>query len=342
MTITVSTGLGKAIVPDVKGTELAGAAEGRSRTPDSSGRDRSEHPRTRVKKGTVIGTVPPAGTQLERERDGDAPGLERPQAGPGAVGGRPRAGRRRHPDPRRGADPGLRAARTPTQPEGQVIAQDPAAGAACSRHTTVTVVVSTGLGDGDRAERGRASRRTQARADLKAAGLSARVVKQTTNDPNEDGQVLDQSPSAGTRLPRGRGGDDLRRQVQGAADHDHHRPPTSTTQHHPGGCGSRCSAAGARASTRSRCESGASVADGPAGRGPRGDPGPARARRALDPRRRARSSCAPGAACSTPRSPSRSCTARSARTGRCRACSSAWTSPTSAPACSRRRSRSTS
>ena len=42
-----------------------------------------------------------------------------------------------------------------------------------------------------------------------------------------------------------------------------------------------------------------------------------------------RSRCAPGAACWAPTSPSRSSTAPSARTGRSRACSSAWTSPTS-------------
>ena len=47
--------------------------------------------------------------------------------------------------------------------------------------------------------------------------------------------------------------------------------------------------------------------------------------------------CAPGAACSARTSPSRCCTARSARTGRCRGCSSCSTSPTSAPACWRAR-----
>ena len=42
-----------------------------------------------------------------------------------------------------------------------------------------------------------------ARTDLKDAGLSVRVVRRTTSDPNEDGQVLEQSPAAGTRLRRG-------------------------------------------------------------------------------------------------------------------------------------------
>ena len=43
----------------------------------------------------------------------------------------------------------------------------------------------------------------EARADLKDAGLSVRIVKRTTSDPNEDDQVLEQSPTAGTRLRRG-------------------------------------------------------------------------------------------------------------------------------------------
>jgi beta-lactam-binding protein with PASTA domain len=42
-----------------------------------------------------------------------------------------------------------------------------------------------------------------AKSDLKAVGLKIRIVKRTTTDPNEDGQVLDQSPSAGTRLAPG-------------------------------------------------------------------------------------------------------------------------------------------
>ena len=83
-----------------------------------------------------------------------------------------------------------------------MIAQHPAAGSTVRKHTTVTVVVSTGAGSaivpnvvGESDD--------EARADLKAAGLSVRIVKRTTSDPNEDGQVLEQSPLAGTRLRRG-------------------------------------------------------------------------------------------------------------------------------------------
>ena len=66
----------------------------------------------------------------------------------------------------------------------------------------MTVVVSKGR-QRDRAER---RRRVEdaAKGDLQAAGLSARVVKQTTTRP-ERGRIRcsNQSPGAGTRLPRG-------------------------------------------------------------------------------------------------------------------------------------------
>jgi serine/threonine-protein kinase len=68
--------------------------------------------------------------------------------------------------------------------------------------TTVTITVSTGLGTSI-VPNVVGESKDQARADLKDAGLSVRVVKRTTTDPNEDGQVVDQSPTAGTRLRRG-------------------------------------------------------------------------------------------------------------------------------------------
>ena len=40
-------------------------------------------------------------------------------------------------------------------------------------------------------------------SDLHAAGLSARVVTQTTSDPNSDGIVINQSPQGGSKLPKG-------------------------------------------------------------------------------------------------------------------------------------------
>jgi beta-lactam-binding protein with PASTA domain len=70
------------------------------------------------------------------------------------------------------------------------------------RHTTVTVVVSNGAGTAV-VPNVVGESQDQAKGDLKAAGLGVRIVKRTTTDENEDGTVLDQSPSAGTRLRRG-------------------------------------------------------------------------------------------------------------------------------------------
>jgi serine/threonine-protein kinase len=87
-------------------------------------------------------------------------------------------------------------------PEGEVIAQDPAAGSSVKTHTAVTIVVSTGAGTAI-VPNVVGESRDEAAADLTAAGLKVRVVERTTTDENEDDVVLDQSPSAGTRLQSG-------------------------------------------------------------------------------------------------------------------------------------------
>jgi serine/threonine-protein kinase len=88
------------------------------------------------------------------------------------------------------------------EPQGQVIAQNPAGGELVKTRTTVTVVVSTGAGSAF-VPNVVGQSKDEARAALRDAGLSVRIVKRTTSDPNEDDQVLDQSPTAGTRLQRG-------------------------------------------------------------------------------------------------------------------------------------------
>jgi serine/threonine-protein kinase len=92
--------------------------------------------------------------------------------------------------------------RSSDAPAGQVIVQNPAAGSSVKRHTTVTVVVSNGTGTAV-VPNVVGESKDAAKADLKSAGLSVRIAKRTTTDPNEDGQVLEQSPSAGTQLRRG-------------------------------------------------------------------------------------------------------------------------------------------
>jgi beta-lactam-binding protein with PASTA domain len=79
-------------------------------------------------------------------------------------------------------------------PAGQVIAQDPAAGSTVRKHTAVTIVVSNGPAPAS-VPNVVGESLDAAKADLKAARLSVRIVKQATTDPNEDGQVLDRASS---------------------------------------------------------------------------------------------------------------------------------------------------
>ncbi|MFL5891804.1 MAG: Stk1 family PASTA domain-containing Ser/Thr kinase [Solirubrobacterales bacterium] len=197
--ITVSIGLGKAIVPDVKGAELADA---RKQLEDAGFKTEvtQEHS-DRVKKGVVIGTAPPAGTHLELRstvtiqvssgpRVVEVPsvvGLDQGEA----EGEIRQAGLVPRPHKQES-----------TEPEGQVIDQIPDAGSSAQRGDSVTIVVSSGVGRvvvpnvvGESKD--------AAISDLHAAGLSARVVTQTTDDPNSDGVVLSQSPQGGGRLPEG-------------------------------------------------------------------------------------------------------------------------------------------
>jgi serine/threonine-protein kinase len=199
VTITVATGLGKAIVPDVKGMDLAGA---RKEIEDAGFKTEvtQEHS-NRARNGTVIGTVPPAGTHLERKETVTI----QVSSGPRLVSVPSVVGLDQGTADARIRDAGLLPRfqrQESSQPDGQVIDQSPDPGSSARRHTAVTVIVSSGIARvtvpnvvGEPED--------QARADLSSAGLGARAVTQTTNDPSGDGKVLNQSPQAGAKLPRG-------------------------------------------------------------------------------------------------------------------------------------------
>jgi serine/threonine-protein kinase len=199
VTITVSTGLGTVVVPDV-----AGQPEKRAL---NTLRDAGLRPKERqrssgtVKRGLAIGTAPEAGSELERGK----PITLLVSTGPKLVQVPSVIGQQQD-----AADTAIRDAglipdfenRDSDAPVGEVIAQNPGAGSTVKQHTRVTVVVSNGAGTAVVPNVVGESREA-ARGDLKAAGLSVRIVLRTTTDENEDGTVLDQSPSAGTRLRRG-------------------------------------------------------------------------------------------------------------------------------------------
>jgi beta-lactam-binding protein with PASTA domain/tRNA A-37 threonylcarbamoyl transferase component Bud32 len=197
--ISVAAGLGKAIVPDVKGMSLADA---KKKLENIGFRTQviSEHS-NRVRKGTVIGTVPAALTRLELKQLVTI----KVSSGPNLVQVPSVVGLDQGAADTQIRDAGLRPhfqKQESTQTKGQVIDQSPSAGTNVRRNSSVTVVVSSGPGKvvvpnvvGESRE--------QATSDLRAAGLGPRVVRQTTNDPNADNQVLSQSPTAGAKLPRG-------------------------------------------------------------------------------------------------------------------------------------------
>ncbi len=199
VTITVSLGPDTVEVPDV--TEQR-AKQARRSLEDAGLRVREvQRPSSSVRVGLAIGTEPSAGTELERDSRVTlviSSGAKQVEV-PSVVGLQQDLAQRTLSDA--GLIPNIEQ-RDSDEPEGQVVAQDPAGGETARTRTTVTVFVSTGAGSAF-VPNVVGQSKDQARADLRDAGLSVRIVKRTTSDPNEDDQVLEQSPTAGTRLRRG-------------------------------------------------------------------------------------------------------------------------------------------
>ena len=193
VTISVSAGVGTVVLPDVTGQRSKQAR----RTLEDKGLrvQEDQRPSSSVRAGLVIGTEPPAGTEVERgsrvtllissgARLVEVPSVigQQQDLAESTLRGE-------------GLIPDIEQ-RDSDAPEGEVIAQDPAGGSTVKRHTTVTVVVSTGAGSAI-VPNVVGQSDDEARAALKDAGLSVRIVKRTTSDPNEDGRVLEQSPPPG-------------------------------------------------------------------------------------------------------------------------------------------------
>jgi eukaryotic-like serine/threonine-protein kinase len=199
VTITYSIGLGKAVVPDVKGATLADA-EKRLKDAGFQTRVSRQHSNS-VKKDTVIRTDPPSGTRLAREK----PVTIVVSSGPNLVQVPSVIGLDQDTADTQIRNAGLKPhfqKQESTQPKGQVIDQSPSGGSSERRGTTVTVVVSKGLGNVT-VPNVVGESKDSAIADLHASGLAARVVTQTTTDAGADGVVQRQTPGAGHRLPRG-------------------------------------------------------------------------------------------------------------------------------------------
>jgi serine/threonine-protein kinase len=80
------------------------------------------------------------------------------------------------------------------------VGQSPGAGQQVRRNSAVTIFVSTGaIAIPDVVGQDRAS----AVSALKRAGFTVSVTEQTTEDPSQDGRVINQFPPGGSRASRG-------------------------------------------------------------------------------------------------------------------------------------------
>jgi serine/threonine-protein kinase len=87
-------------------------------------------------------------------------------------------------------------------PEGLVISQTPAPGEKASKGSTVQIVISTGP-DSITVPNVEGQDEASAREELEDAGFEVQVEEQATDDPLQDGIVLDQDPEPETQAPPG-------------------------------------------------------------------------------------------------------------------------------------------
>ncbi|MGH2742322.1 MAG: Stk1 family PASTA domain-containing Ser/Thr kinase [Thermoleophilaceae bacterium] len=198
--LEVSGGPGTVLVPTVRNLPQAQAIDELEERGLRANVDRLAS--DDVREGLALRTVPGAGNEVERG--------ERIQlfisSGPELVAVPGVIGLSRDSAEARISDLELAPAvqeQESEEPEGEVIAQDPSAGTELEHGSTVTITVSTGIeqivvpdvvgiGAGD-AER-----------QLRAEGLRPVRRESAVSDPAQDGQVIDQRPSAGVEVARDR------------------------------------------------------------------------------------------------------------------------------------------
>jgi eukaryotic-like serine/threonine-protein kinase len=89
-----------------------------------------------------------------------------------------------------------------TVPQGQVTRTNPAAGANVAKGSSVVIYVSTGPAPVT-VPNVVGQTQAQAQATLTAAGFKVTANPQTIPDPTKNGQVIDQSPAANSKAPKG-------------------------------------------------------------------------------------------------------------------------------------------
>ena len=200
ITLIVSSGPGQVVVPSVRNTrtELAIRELEKAELKVTADPQASDT----VKKGFAIGTSPEEGARVERGsrvRLFVSSGPEQATM-PDVVGLTRDAAETKLT--REGLDVRVER-RESDEPEDDVISQTPAAGTKLDKGERVTIVVSEGRKQVD-VPNLVGLPEADARRLLRSEGLGITVRRRTTNNQEEDGQVLDQRPGAGTEVDEGR------------------------------------------------------------------------------------------------------------------------------------------
>jgi eukaryotic-like serine/threonine-protein kinase len=198
--LEVSRGPGTVLVPSVRNLSQAQAIDELEERGLRANVDRLSS--DEIREGLAIRTVPGAGNEVERG--------ERIQlfisSGPELVPAPEVIGLSRDSAEAQISDAGLVPAvqeQESEEPEGEVIAQDPAAGTELERGSTVTITVSTGVEQVVVPDVVGLQVR-DAERQLQAEGLVPVRRETEVSDPAQDGQVIDQRPGTGVEVERGR------------------------------------------------------------------------------------------------------------------------------------------
>jgi serine/threonine-protein kinase len=197
VTLSVSSGPAIVAVPSVTGLSEADATK-RLEKAGFKVTSMQEFSKT-VPRGQVIGTSPPAGTQLSTLQEVT---LQVSRGAntvlvPSVVGLDDQAALNALSN---AGLSGTEVQKDSTEPQGKVLSQSPGSGKRVARGSQVTIFASTGAITVPDVT---GQPRKTAVSALKKAGFIPSITEQTTTDPNEVGIVLSEFPPSGSRGQRG-------------------------------------------------------------------------------------------------------------------------------------------
>ena len=202
VTLEVSNGPGNVRVPSVEDLPLERAVKELGKVDLKVNVDRE--PSDTVREGYAIRTVPREGTEVERGtrvRLFVSSGPEKVTV-PNVVGLSRESAQARLE--REGLDTSI-AERESDRPEGEVLEQDPSAGARVDQGARVTITVSRPPEEPDRVRVPGVvgSDADAAAGQISGAGLNPVRRERPVTDPEQEGRVLSQRPEAGAEVDRG-------------------------------------------------------------------------------------------------------------------------------------------